>query len=737
MKAHMVVTRAGAKSEPFNGHPIRLTVGLIVKNEEKTLDKCLSSLKPLLEAVPSELIITDTGSTDRTIEIAQKYTNHIIHFEWCGDFSAARNTGLKEARGEWFLFLDGDEWFEDVSEIAEFFTSGECDQYWTAAYIQRNYSDFGGKTYSDFHACRIFRIHNGIHFENKVHESIPVVAPTKFFKSYVNHFGYLYRNSDVKDTKMDRNFKLLQAQLKEHPDDLKSYCQLCMQEVAQKKYYQAIECAEKVLPIAEQDSPKQWRLLLTLCMIKAYYSLGKYQEAIDTEEQFAARFPQPEIFHLEYLWYAQMAAFQLKQYSKAVDFGDQYLSLYQQYRQHKLDELMLLYGDFEFLGPETEQNVRVMLGWSYFMQNQTDQALESIRQINWSVGFNRKNAFKLIFTIMDRTGEFNLLPELYQKILRLKDPKLKFEFTSYVESVSTEGTKKCEKIVRSFASLKPKAEDDYLVLERIRAAEMDGERQTVVENLNWFRQNETSWNVNFADVIYISMLEQVNIMPYLLQIDTDDVASFASRMQFDHFYYSKTVSDYFDAFSYNNAKGLYWTVALMERAVLSKKRMEDEEGYLKLFESYARQLARYVRMICRPEMFSAQNLPALSRVFRFGYSIGEAFTSLDKGDEIAYLAGLRKSLEEYPIMKEPITLLLNRFMKEQKQQDAKGKEFASLAIQAKKQIEEMIRDGNLAQAGKLTLQLAKLLPKDKDVLRFRKLTHTEPTMREIASCLPQ
>jgi hypothetical protein len=49
----------------------------------------------------------------------------------------------------------------------------------------------------------------------------------------------------------------------------------------------------------------------------------------------------------------------------------------------------------------------------------------------------------------------------------------------------------------------------------------------------------------------------------------------------------------------------------------------------------------------------------------------------------------------------------------------------------------MIRDGDLAQAGKLTLQLAKLLPKDRDVLRFRKLTHTEPTMREIASCLPQ
>jgi cellulose synthase/poly-beta-1,6-N-acetylglucosamine synthase-like glycosyltransferase len=65
---------------PYHGHPIRLTIGLIVKNEEKTLDRCLSSLQPLMQAVESELIITDTGSTDRTVEIAKKYTDHIIQF---------------------------------------------------------------------------------------------------------------------------------------------------------------------------------------------------------------------------------------------------------------------------------------------------------------------------------------------------------------------------------------------------------------------------------------------------------------------------------------------------------------------------------------------------------------------------------------------------------------------------------------------------------------------------------
>lgn len=102
MKAYMRDAENKKRKKQFHGAEIRLTIGMIVKNEEKTLGKCLASLKPLLDEVPSELIITDTGSTDHTVEIAEKYTDHIIHFEWCNDFSAARNTGLKAARGEWF-----------------------------------------------------------------------------------------------------------------------------------------------------------------------------------------------------------------------------------------------------------------------------------------------------------------------------------------------------------------------------------------------------------------------------------------------------------------------------------------------------------------------------------------------------------------------------------------------------------------------------------------------------------
>lgn len=84
------------------------TIGLvmIVRNESRSLDKCLS----LAEKLVDEIYITDTGSTDDTIEIAQKYHAHISSFQWCNDFSAARNYALKQSDCDWNLILDADEY---------------------------------------------------------------------------------------------------------------------------------------------------------------------------------------------------------------------------------------------------------------------------------------------------------------------------------------------------------------------------------------------------------------------------------------------------------------------------------------------------------------------------------------------------------------------------------------------------------------------------------------------------
>jgi uncharacterized circularly permuted ATP-grasp superfamily protein len=94
-------------------------------------------------------------------------------------------------------------------------------------------------------------------------------------------------------------------------------------------------------------------------------------------------------------------------------------------------------------------------------------------------------------------------------------------------------------------------------------------------------------------------------------------------------------------------------------------------------------------------------------------------------------------LKEYPAMKDCVGFLLKDFEDKQKKDDAQAQEFAALAVKVKQNIEQLIAQGNLKQAGVYTLQLAKLIPEDDDLRRYRKLTHTEPTMNELVTRLPQ
>ncbi len=84
---------------------MNLSLCMIVKNEEASLSKCLTSIKGVVD----EIIVLDTGSIDRTPEIAKKFGAKVYYFEWCNDFSAARNEALKYVAGDWILVLDADE----------------------------------------------------------------------------------------------------------------------------------------------------------------------------------------------------------------------------------------------------------------------------------------------------------------------------------------------------------------------------------------------------------------------------------------------------------------------------------------------------------------------------------------------------------------------------------------------------------------------------------------------------
>jgi glycosyltransferase involved in cell wall biosynthesis len=143
---------------------MKLSLCMIVKNEEANLPRCLASVR---EAV-DELVIMDTGSTDRTPEIAQEFGAKVHHFKWPNNFSIARNQSLKYVQGDWVLVLDADEVLvpEVVPLLRQLIQKEE--------YLVFNLvcQELGAAQSPYSLVSRLFRRHPGIYFSRPYHAMI-------------------------------------------------------------------------------------------------------------------------------------------------------------------------------------------------------------------------------------------------------------------------------------------------------------------------------------------------------------------------------------------------------------------------------------------------------------------------------------------------------------------------------------------------------------------------------------
>ncbi len=233
---------------------IQLTISMLVSDRMATLGKCLASLKPLLSELDSELIVVFTGKNEETLNLVRQYTSQIIPFEWCNDFSKARNAGLKAGRGEWFLYLDDDEWFEDTAEIIRFFKSGEYRHYQSACYVARNYLDFEGKTYSDGDVGRMCRLTPDTEFIFPIHENLsPFEEPCKRMSAFVHHFGYAHKNLFArKDSRPSRNLPLLLEMYEQDPDSPRCCMQIAQEYRSVGDFGKAVEFCREGLSLARE-----------------------------------------------------------------------------------------------------------------------------------------------------------------------------------------------------------------------------------------------------------------------------------------------------------------------------------------------------------------------------------------------------------------------------------------------------------------------------------------------------
>lgn len=201
---------------------IILSIALLVSNRKDTIQKCLDSLTPIREAIPSELIVLDTGCDADLRALLDRYADKIENFTWIKDFSAARNVTLQMAEGEWYMYLDDDEWFVETDDLIEFFRSGDYKNHGYANYIQRNYLDMQGSQWTDAWVARMIKRTPELHFESKIHEYMtPMSGNCRALHSYVDHYGYVFESEEKLIQHYERNSTLLKEMIEAEPTNLR------------------------------------------------------------------------------------------------------------------------------------------------------------------------------------------------------------------------------------------------------------------------------------------------------------------------------------------------------------------------------------------------------------------------------------------------------------------------------------------------------------------------------------
>ncbi len=219
--AHVFLSKVRiAADRPLDSVGIKLSACLIVKDEAKNLARCLKSLKGVVD----EIVIVDTGSTDNTISIAEKFGAVIGHYEWNHDFSAARNKSLELATGDWVLWIDADE--ELTKESGDAIRRGLVRPHFGGFAIEIiNFTEDNSDAAQYVHKpIRLFRRISGVAFTGRIHEQVsPSLEALNLPWAYLPgaqllHHGYRPTEM-IERRKAERTVDMLQRELQDHPED--------------------------------------------------------------------------------------------------------------------------------------------------------------------------------------------------------------------------------------------------------------------------------------------------------------------------------------------------------------------------------------------------------------------------------------------------------------------------------------------------------------------------------------
>jgi len=260
----------------------RITLVMIVRNEAAVLERCLESVKNAVD----EMVIVDTGSTDRTVEIARRYTARVYHRPWDDDFAAARNFALERAGGHWILSLDADETLEpdgaDLRALA-------ADRDGREAFLLPLYNEGYGFPGHYHYVLRFFRNNGRYRFSGRIHEQVTVADPEKVGTAAGPLIRHHADSERERRRKRGRNLKLLRRAGPELPAPFQNYY-LGVEWLALNRPERALPCFARAREMLT-DAHLQFRLPALLHLLTCLVRLNRLDEAICLCLEESRRYP--------------------------------------------------------------------------------------------------------------------------------------------------------------------------------------------------------------------------------------------------------------------------------------------------------------------------------------------------------------------------------------------------------------------------------------------------------------
>lgn len=735
-----------------------LSISMLVSNNRRdTIERCMESLVPLREAVSSELIIVDTGCTDGSIEIAERYADKVVKFTWCNDFSAARNAGLCECTGEWFLYLDDDEWFEDVTELIEFFQGWErkhCDAVW---YLQRNYDDFAGTGYVDTYVGRVVRLTPETRFHGKIHEWLePLPRMIKKTNVYVHHYGYVYKNEEDKQKHLQRNLTLEEEAVKENPEDIRMCCQLIQEYRAAKRYEDARRLGRSTLERTKYPAENAFVQYLMLVLPKIDAEQENYEKAVKEFERLERGEALPHYTKLALLFEKARALEKLERKEELFRACREYLEEYDTASKAGASaELPVM--DFAHYGSLLCRQKVVRLGIKGMLKNKDYAPAEYFfGKADWA--FDKEKAAELVIALLQcyiESGNAALLTENLPCILKAEELQTQVSAALYSAYEEYPGQR-----TALAAALEPLGlRSGNFAWFHLIFTEKNG-ITTQQDVTDYYEKSDRKYDAEVAALLFqntelfLPLLETLSLELYMEAVSL--VIREKGGAEAEELWQSLLACQA----EYPEEKMGFWRYAVMasaeKRLVLAAEKAEraedtesaaemenaaemknagementgrntvsgQENGVRRRLEDYIAAVKQYCEALYRAELLTAERAAPLPANVRFVYAIEQALAA--EADRAVWAEGMKRAAKEYPVML-PVVRAMLKERKRIKSEEQKGrksgaavpaaeaqKEFLALAEQLKALAQKLLEEGKTEEANAILSELEAMLGTDR------------------------